>query len=669
MMKHHQFFRGLTCAHTLHWDIESRSPADLKKVGVYVYASNPATEIICLSYAVDDGAVKTWRPGDPVPDEFKEAATNPSWTSAAHNSAFETTMAQFILHPRHGFPLIPVERQRCTQAMSLALGLPAKLNKLADALEQVNRKDMAGERLMHMMSKPRKPRTYEDPNGVYWHDEPDKVQRLIAYNVQDIEAEREADGRLLQLSDAEQAIWLLSNKINARGFHVDRDFALAARKIAREAAPELNDELTAVTDGVVTSINQVAKLKTWLHSQGCTTTKLDVDTIEKLLEGEELTTPARRALELRRDGAQAAVKKIDALLARAGSDDRIRGAFRYHGASTGRWAGEGYQPQNLKRPETEDLGAAIAAVATGDYAHVKSLYPKPLAIVGDCSRSMLTAALGYILIGADFSAIESRVLAWLAGETWKLHAYCKFDVSHDPRDEVYCINACKIYHVPEGTYDKKSPERKVGKTCDLAFGFMGGLGAFRKFEPDQFSDAEVEIFKNEWRNAHPKTRQFWYDIDRAAITAVRKRGEVIRCGMIALQCDGAFLQIRLPSGRRLSYPFPRIVKDDRGNSRVLFADNGAGRFSDCRGGDGAYGGTWTENIVSGIARDLLVEAMLRVEVAGYPITLTVHDEIVAEVPVGFGSEEEFADLMTQKPVWAGELPIAAETWSGPRYVK
>lgn len=668
MMKHHQFFRGLASAHTLHWDIETRSPDDLTVVGVHVYAANPATGIICLSYAVNDGPVKTWRPDDPVPEEFIEAAANPSWTLRAHNSSFETTIAQYILHPRHGFPLVPVERQCCTQAMSLALGLPAKLSKLAIALEFDHRKDAAGERLMHMMSKPRKPRAYEDPNGIYWHDEPDKIQRLIAYNVKDVEVEREADNRLLPLSDAEQVIWLLSNKINSRGYCVDRKFAEAARKIAGEVAPEINGELSELTAGAVTSIHQVAKLKQ-LQSAGCTTTTLDSDTVEKLLEGDELTTPARRALELRQAGAQAAVKKLDALLARAGCDDRVRGSFKYHGASTGRWAGEGLQPQNLKKPETKDLDAAIAAVATGDYAHVKSLYPKPLAIIGDCSRSMLIATSGCRLIGADFSSIESRVLAWIAGEEWKLASYRRFDLTRDPRDEPYCITACKIYRVPEGSYDKNSPERKVGKTCDLAFGYMGGVRAFLNFEPDQFTDAEIEIFKNEWRNAHPKIRQFWNDIDRAAMQAVRKRGEIIRCGMFALQCVGMFLQIRLPSGRALSYPYPRVIKDDRGNSRVLFSDNAKGQFKDCRDGDGAYGGTWTENLVSGISRDILVEAMLRVEAAGYPITLHVHDELCCEVPVGFGSEEEFAELMSKTPDWAGDLPIAANAWSGPRYVK
>ena len=653
----------------LHHDIELRSRINLKKSGLHVYAADPSTEVICLSFAINDGPVQRWFPGDPIPPVWFEAANDPNWTAFAHNAQFEIRIGELILHPRFGFPIIPDNQYRCTQAAALALALTGKLEKLADAMEFKHRKDKAGERLMHKMTKPRKPTKGEDPNGLYWHEEPDQVFRLSDYNCGDVEVEREAGTTLPPLSEAEQKVWLLSNKINERGFHVDRPFAEAARKIAQAAGPEIDAELTTITAGAATTINQVQKMKDWLKTQGCETTNLKTETVEELLKTENLAAPVRRVLELRAGGAQAAVKKIDTLLAWVGPDDRVRGAFKYHGASTGRWAGEGFQPQNLKRPTVDGLNAAIAAIATGDYAHVKSLYPKPLAIVGDCSRSMLTAAPGCRLIGADFSAIESRVLAWLAGETWKLQAYYKFDISHDPRDEVYCINACKIYHVPGGTYDKKSPERKVGKTCDLAFGFMGGLSAFRKFEPDQFTDAEVEIFKSKWRNAHPKTQQFWYDIDHAAIAAVRKRGEIISCGRITLQCDSAFLQIQLPSGRKLSYPFPRIIKDKRGNSRVLFADNGAGRFSDCRGGDGAYGGTWTENVVSGIARDLLVEAMLRVETASYPITLTVHDEIVAEVPIGFGSEEEFADLMTQKPVWAGDLPIAAETWSGPRYVK
>jgi len=655
-------------AHILHRDIETRSTVALKKAGALKYAADATTEILCAAYAVDDQPMQLWLPGDPMPQEFFEASKDPSWIVAAHNDAFETAIEQRVLGPL-GWPIIPVERHRCTMSMCLALGLPAKLSAAADALELTNRKDAAGERLMHQMAKPRKARQGEDPAGTYWFDDQDRLDRLYSYWKQDSEVARELYGRLPPLSAAEQAVWALSCRINERGFHADCAFAQAARRIAQAAAPELDAELAELTSGVVTKINQVARLLQWLQQQGCAAEKLERKAIEKLLGAEDLPSPVRRVLELRLGGAQAATKKIDALLARAGDDDRVRGAFRYHGAATGRWAGEGFQPQNLKRPIVSDLAAAIDAVATGDYQRVKELYPRPLAVVGDCTRSMINAAPGHVLFGADFSAIESRVLSGLAGEGWKLDAYRRFDATRDPGDEPYCATACRIFRVPSGTYTKDSPERGVGKTCDLAFGYQGGLNAWRKFEPEKFSDAEVETFKTEWRNAHPKIKQFWRDIDRAAVLAVRERGQIVPCGVVDLKYIGAFLQVRLPSGRKLSYPYPRVIKDERNHQHILFADNAAGQFSDCRHGQGAYGGLWTENIVSGIARDLLADAMLRIEAAGYPIVLHVHDEIVCEVPLGFGNIDEFTRLMTRKPSWALELPIAASAWSGERYCK
>ena len=655
--------------HVLHRDYETRSRVILKNAGTHRYAADSSTEIYCVAFAVDHDPVQVWLPGNPVPPEFIEAAHNPNWLIAAHGDHFESAIEHHIMTPRYGWPEIPLERHRCTMAMSLAAGLPARLSSAADALELANRKDAAGERLMHQTSKPRRPHKDEDPTAIYYFDDPDRLQRLYDYCRQDVEVERELYSRLPSLSPVEQTLWALSCSINSRGFCVDRKFAEAARQIAQAAAPELDAEIAELTGGAITKISQVARLLQWLQELGCTAQKLDRKAIERQLEREELPPAVRRALELRRDGAQAAVKKIDALLARAGDDDRVRGAFRYHGAATGRWAGEGFQPQNLKRPVVEDIDAAIAAVSTGNYQHVRSLYLRPLSVVGDCSRSMICAAPGHVLIGADFSSIESRVLAWIAGEEWKLDSYRRFDATRNPHDEPYCITACKIFRVPDGSFTKDSPERNVGKTCDLAFGYMGGLGAWRKFEPDRFTDDEVETFKKEWRAAHPNIKQFWYNIDRAAWTAVHERGRVIHCGSVAFKCAGAFLRLRLPSGRILSYPQPRIRIEDERNQYVLFADNTAGQFCDCRHGQGAYGGTWTENVVSGIARDLLADAMLRIEAAGYPIVLHVHDEIVAEVLEDFGSTEEFTHLLTRKPSWALELPIAASAWTGARYCK
>jgi len=469
------------------------------------------------------------------------------------------------------------------------------------------------------------------------------------------------------LSRAEQAIWELSTKINARGCHVDRAFAEAARKIAEAAAPEIEQEIAEISSGDVTSINQVARLTTWLQAHGCTLQKLDRAAVERQLGKDDLPPTVRRALELRLGGAQAAVKKIDALLARAGADDRIRDGFRYHGAGTGRWTGEGFQAQNLKRPVVDDLNSAIAAVATGSYQHLRRSYPRPLAVIGDCSRAMICAATGKTLIGADFSSIESRVLAWVAGEEWKLDSYRRYDATHDPRDEPYCITACRIFNKPIGTYTKDSPERNVGKTCDLAFGYAGGINAFRKFS-DQFTDEQVKQFNKDWRAAHPEIKRLWYRLDRAAWTAVQQRGRIVRCGVVTFRCVGTFLWLQLPSGRKLSYPQPRIIGDER-EQHVVFADNAAGQFQDCRHGQGAYGGLWTENVVSSIARDLLADAMLRIEAAGYPIVLHVHDEVVAEVPEGFGSLDDFTRLMVRKPVWALDLPIAAKAWTGKRYCK
>jgi DNA polymerase len=479
----------------LHRDYEVRSTLSLQKAGAWKFAAADQTEVLCCAYALNDGPVQLWLPGDPVPAEFLEAAHDPAWLVCAHNAQFELAIEHLIMRRRHGWPKIPLRQQRCTMAAALALALPPRLELVAQALELAHQKDQSGQRLMLMMSKPRRPRKDEDPEGCYWFDDEDRRQRLYEYCRRDVEIERELYQQLRPLPSEEQQLWLLDLRINARGFYIDRDLAAAARAVAQAATPKLNAELAQLTGGAVTGINQIARLKLWLTQQGCIADGLDKTRIENLLAVDNLAPAVRRALELRQSGAQAAAKKIDALLVRCDRDGRIRGALRYHGASTGRWAGNGVQPQNFKRPQIENVDAAVAAIATGDYAHVCSLYPRPLAVIGDISRSMICAAPGHQLIGADFSSIESRVLAWVSDEEWKVDCYRRFDATQDPRDEPYCITACKIFRVPDGTFNAESPERKVGKICDLAFGYQGGLNAWRKFEPDRFSDAEAATWQ------------------------------------------------------------------------------------------------------------------------------------------------------------------------------
>jgi DNA polymerase len=254
-----------------------------------------------------------------------------------------------------------------------------------------------------------------------------------------------------------------------------------------------------------------------LREHGCVTDSLDKKAVASLLKT-ELSPEVQRVLELRQDGGQAAVKKIAALLNRTGDDGRVRGSFQYHKANTGRWAGHGPQPQNFKRPEIDAVDAAVAAVLTGDYDHVRSLYPRVLSLLGDLNRSLICAAPGCALIGADFGAIESRVLAWVAGEQWKLDAYRRYDATRDSRDEPYCVLACRMLRLPEGSVTPDTRERAYGKTGDLACGYAGGEKAIEKLAPELFTPEQRERIKVEWRAAHPAVVRFWDAVDRAAWT-------------------------------------------------------------------------------------------------------------------------------------------------------
>ena len=298
----------------LHRDIETKSTIDLTEVGGWRYAADPSTDVWCVAYAIDDAPMQTWIPGQPVPEEFFEAARNPDWIVVAHNNAFEAVIEEHILAPRYGWPIVPIERHRCTMAMALAAALPAALSKVAEVLELSTRKDDQGARLMRLLAQPRKPRDEEDPSGIYWHDDPEKLERLYAYCRNDVEVERELFHRLPPLSDAEQKLWVLDALINRRGFHTDGSLLEAASRIGAAAGATAHDEIARITDGALTSTDQVTALQTWLGEHGCEVKDVRKPTLKHALTRKALDPIVRRVIELRLGAAHAAAAKIDTCL-------------------------------------------------------------------------------------------------------------------------------------------------------------------------------------------------------------------------------------------------------------------------------------------------------------------------------------------------------------------
>jgi DNA polymerase len=536
-------------------DIETRSTLNLADVGAWRYGSDPNSQVLCIGFAIDDAPVSIWTPGQPIPAEFFAAARDANWFIVAHNDAFESALEEQLLGPRYGWPQIPIERHRCTMAASLANALPGALDAAAAALGLPLRKDPEGHRLMRQMSRPRRARKGEDANAVYWHDDLERLFCLQNYCICDVEVERALFRRVPPLSADEQLLWQLDALINKRGFYVDLELAEAAQRIAREEEAAIDHELASLTDGRITSINQVAKLQALLQERGHTVADLTKRSVSALLaHGPE--DDVKRLLELRREGAQTAVRKLNSLIAGLDADQRLRGTLKYHGASTGRWSGTRFQPQNLKKAQTTDIESAIDAIMAGDMARIRTL-GAPLAVAGDVSRGMIRAAPKHVLVGADFSAIESRVLAWIAGEDWKLDVYRRFDKTGDPHLEPYCVTASKI--LKRAVTPDDEPGRRIGKTCDLAFGYGGGLGAWRRFDSsDTYSDAAVDQFKFEWRSAHKATVRFWHTLENGLCRALRT-GQCITLNNLTFACSDGTLYLTLPSGRRLAYPGARLA--------------------------------------------------------------------------------------------------------------
>jgi DNA polymerase len=641
--------RNPNVPHALHHDLETRSAANLKAVGVHRYAADPTTDVLCLCYAVDDEPVQLWTPGDPVPPEFLEAASNPNWILVAHNDQFERLITQHILVPRYGFPMVPIDRRRCSMAAALAQALPGALEKAVEALSLPYPKDKAGQALMRLMAAPLAP-------GV-WIQDPASRERLNTYCRRDVEGERAVDKALPPLTVAEQKLREIDIGINDRGFHTDGALLDAAHQVVTVAEAALQSEFQAITG--LKSTNQTDKLVAWLGEHGCTVSDVQKGTLAHALRRKGLDPQVRRAIELRRQLAHASAAKVEALRAWRGQDGRVCGTLRFHGAGTGRWTGHGPQPQNFKK-DGENIEAKIAAVLAGGTG-----LESPVEAVGEIARAMITAAPGCRLMVGDFSGIESRVLAWVSGQQSKIDAWALFDRTGNPQDEPYFRNAQRCGITGEGTRD-------IGKRIDLSFGFGGTIGAWQRLAPegDETDEATILRYRENWKAEHPLTVRFWYAVQDAAINAVRNPGMDFSVRQLRYRFDPPFLRVTLPSSRSITYPFARIDGLDRFNRpKLTFLDTAGGRFEECNHGNGCWYGILVENVVQGIARDLLADALIRLEAAGYPVVLHVHDEIVCEVPDDFGTLDEFKRIVCEVPAWAEGLPIAAKARNGLRFAK
>ncbi|MER9685870.1 DNA polymerase [Mesorhizobium sp. M0139] len=660
-------------------DFETRSAADLKRCGVYAYAAHATTDIWCLAYAFDDGPIEVWTPGQPVPADIVEHIMLDG-VLTAHNAAFERIIWRYILAPRYGFPEPATEQWRCTMAMAYSLALPGSLENAAPAAGLDMAKDKHGHRLMMQMARPRK----TEPELIWWN-EPEKIVRLIEYCKQDVAVERALEKRLRPLSVSELALWHLDQKINDRGVLVDETLALAAKGIVKQAQADLDVRMRALTDNEVSACSNRNQLVKWIRAQGVDCDSINKAAMEVLLEEDNPLPPQVRAVLLvRQESARASVAKIDSLLnGKSPEDDRAKGLLQFHSASTGRWGGRRFQPQNLKRPDEEDIDTLIDIVATGDFDYLSMSYPNPLSAVGDILRGLVVAAPGHRIVAADYSNIEGRVLAWLAGEQWKLDAFRAFDggTGHD----LYKITAAGILG-KEPSAVTKDERQSHGKVPELALGYQGGVGAFSTMAANYGLTLEVpviEAIRDGWREKHPRIKQFWYGMEEAAVDAVQRRGEVTRVGKIAFKVAGSWLMMRLPSGRYIAYPRPEIREfdvpwggtkagltyfstiDPAKKGKIIDDDANSTTWARIK----TYGGMLAENATQAVARDVLADAMPRLEAAGYPIILTVHDEVVCEVPTGHGSVDEMEEIMCDLPAWAAGLPVAAEGFEGERYRK
>lgn len=661
---------------SVHLDFETRSMVDVKDTGPWRYSMDPSTIPLCLCFTVNNGDVHTItfddfsNTYDIFGDQYytqnmeliSQLAQDENAIFKAHNSMFEYCIWNNILHKRYGFPaLYDIKRWDCTAAKAASHALPRSLGQCALALRLNENKDETGKRIMLQLSKPRKP---SKTDSSIWVNDPEKFKTLYEYCKQDVIVERAIDNAIPNLNRQEKLIWELDQKINSRGVKIDIKALNIALRFINEFKERLNSELKILTNGAVEKATETKRLTEYLRSL-IPIANLQKTTVDEWLKNAD-DPKLKRCLEIRSQGGKSSTAKLESIRDRVCEDGRVRDILVYHGATTGRWAGAGIQVQNFPRGLGYNSDNVLECLLLNDLDVFEMMYPDVINAISAGLRGFIIADDGCDFVTADFSQIEARVVMMLAD--------CKRGIEdfRHGRD-IYLALAQEIYKRPLTKKDKE--ERQLGKVGVLGCGFQMGAERFKEHAKNQagliISKELAERTVKTYRETYPEVVRLWYAQERAAILAVKNPGRLFAEGPIKWKVQGNFLYCRLPSGRCLAYPDPqiKIIKtkwDTEKESLTFMAIVGQAKIW---AREHTYGGKLVENIVQATARDLMANGMLNTEKAGYKSVMTVHDEVISEVPENFGSVEEFEKLLSTPPEWAKDYPIKAEGWRGKRYRK
>lgn len=652
-------------------DFETRSEVSVKDTGAWAYASNPTTEILCMSYKIPGQETKIWAPPVPFPiDLIKHIDQGGS--IQAHNAQFEQAIWHHLLSVPHNIPW--PRTWHCTLSRCAYRSLPLGLDKVGDVLNLPIKKDKRGKYLLQKLSMPRKP-TKKDPEK--WVADWGLIEELYDYCISDSDTEHILGETLGDLPYGEYKVWLLDQKINKRGILIDIEAVDSAIYMSSLLEKRYNEELNNLTDGEVPRGTMVARMKKWLSSNGLEMSTLGKEVVElELSDSDDLKPEVKRVLELRKLLSRASAKKYFKMRDCACPDNAIRGMLQYHGAGTGRWAGRLVQPHNFPRGTIKDIEALVGVIKSRDVELLEATYGDPMEALSSALRGMIISRPRKDFYVADFSSIEARVLMWLADENEALEAFRLNDAGEGV--DIYCKFAEILYDRPIDK-DVDKDQRQLGKIGILGCGYQMGGPALKQQAADAYKvlmdEAKSTWIVDTYRNTYPKVVNMWHGIERAAVQTVLT-GKSNSYGKIIYEkvtdAAGTWLKCVLPNGRPIWYYEPMVDWHMMPWGKEKQSLSYQGRDNKKNGVWGqvrTYGGSLVENICQAVARDMMVEAMFRVEQKGYEVLLTVHDEIISEMDELHGDFDEYCRLMSTSPNWAKDCPIGVDGWVGKRYRK